>query len=229
MSRTRQKGEGANRPGAAPPASRREAAERTREIVFEKFVEEVDILQDHLDRYIGRKYFGGLHVLFRALFTTIRKHTRKVFVRQLRVFVDTVDEPVTPALLKKLMAHDIVTLYLRETHPHYAKVRRLAEELALSNRALLVALVEAGVKLAEKRWPLTYEEIHRSAFPLRGESKEILMDQFRKAVRIIETVRKDPRIVNLPLGKGLIIDVLEEGVRYSRRRIDERLDEIYMK
>lgn len=196
-------------------------------MVFEKFVEEVDVLQNHLDNYIGRKYFGGLYVLFRALFTTIRKHTRKVFVNQLRSFVDTVDEPVTPALLKKLMAHDIVTLYLRNSHPDYPRVHKLAEELALSNREFLGALVQAGVRMGAKRWPVTYDEFHRTAFPLRSESKEILIEQFHNAQHIIDLVRKDPRIVNLPLGKGLILDVLQEGVRYSRHRIDVRLDEIY--
>lgn len=213
--------------GLAPSHAR--VADRVREIVFEKFVEEVDVLQNHLDRYIGRKYFGSLYVLFRALFTTLRRHTRKVFVDQLRTFVDAVDEPATPALLKRLMAHDIVTLYLRESHPDYPAVRRLAEELALSNREFLADLVKAGVRVGAKRWPLAYEEVHRAAFPLRSESKAVLLGQFRKAQRIIDLVERDPKIVNLPLGRGLILDVLVEGVRYSRHRIDERLDEIYGK
>ncbi len=196
-------------------------------MVLEKFVEEVDVLQEHLDRYIGRKYFGSLYVLFRALFTTLRRHTRKVFVDQLRAFVESVDEPVGPALLRKLMAHDIVTLYLRKSHSSYPEVRRLSEELALSNRGFLTDLVKAGVRAGAKRWPLTYEEIHRAAFPLRSESKALLLEQFRKAQRIIDRVQRDPKIVNLPLGRGLILDVLTEGVRYSRHRIDERLNEIY--
>ncbi|MEM3085756.1 MAG: hypothetical protein QXO51_08680 [Halobacteria archaeon] len=212
---------------SSPARVRDGVAGEVREMVFQKFVEEVDVLQDHLDRYIGRKHFGSLYVLFRALFTTIRKHTRKVFVDQLRAFVESVDEPVGPALLRRLMAHDIVTLYLRDSHPDYPKVRRAAEELALSNREFLAALVEAGVRMGAERWPVTYEEFHRAAFPLRSESKAILMDQFRKAQQIIDIVKRDPKIVNLPLGRGLILDVLEEGVRYSRHRIDIRLDEIY--
>lgn len=208
-----------------PPKEAR--AREVRAMVEARMAEEVDEVQRHLDRYIGRRYFGGLYVLFRALVTTVSKHMRNVLLRQLGDILDTLEEPMTPELLRHIMRSDVVTLYLRKDHPHYERAARMGEELALANREFLAALVRAGERLGAKRWPLAYEEIQRAAYPLRSEAKAVLMERFRKASRIIDLIRKDPQIVNLPLGRKMLLDVLEEGVRYSREIIDRRLDETY--
>ncbi|MBI4363058.1 MAG: hypothetical protein HY558_07785 [Euryarchaeota archaeon] len=205
------------------------SAKEVRAIVKAKFREEVDDLLDHLEGYIKRKYMGGLFILFRAMFTTLSKHTRKVGYRQLDLVFDTLDEPMSPDLRRRLAGADVAVVYMRRSHPNFAKVQKLNDQMTDLNRAILQDLVDAGVRMSAKKWPLTYEEIVRGLYPLPGDARRGLLERFHKAERIIELVKRDPRIINLPLGRGLLLDIISEGVRFARGHIEESIEETYGK
>ena len=200
--------------------------EKVKRIIRERFLSEIDLGFRHMEKYIRRKYFGGLLVLFMAIFSTYSRHIKKLAVTQIKLIFDTLDREVDDELVRKFSETDIAYIYLKKRHPNFPKIQEIIKESLIASRKPIKKLVSAGLKMNVKH-QLTYDDIARAAYPKASDARKVLEERIGKAEEIYAMIKKDQSIINVPVGRHMILDVLRETLEYSKRRMLEDLKETY--
>lgn len=209
------------------PELKKEREQEIKKIIRERFKSEINLAFRHIEDYVRRRYFGGLFILFRAMLSTYTKHVKKMAFAQLSLVFDTIDRELDEELLKKILAKDITFVYLSKSHPNFPEVQKMTKESAIAVRTSFRILVNAGEKL--RKWPVTYDDIARAAYPIAADARKVLEERVRIAEKVFEVLKKDARIVNVPIGRSLVLNIVREGIRYARYRISETLEVTYGK
>jgi hypothetical protein len=204
----------------------RRGEEEVKRIIREKFLSEIDLGFRHMESYIRRKYFGGLLVLFMAIFSTYSRHIKKLAVAQIKLIFDTLGRKVDDELIRKFSETDITYIYLKKRHPGFPEIQRIISESLIATRKPVKKMVSAGMKISAKH-PLTYDDIARAAYPKVSEARKVLEERIEKGKEIYEIIKRDPSILNVPVGRYMILDVLRETLAYSKKRTLENLMETY--
>lgn len=200
----------------------RRGEEKVKEIIRERFLSEIDLGFRHMEKYIRRKYFGGLLVLFMAIYSTYSRHIKKLAVTQIKLIFDTLDREVDAELIRKFSEADIAYIYLKKRHPNFPKIQEIIKESLIASRKPIKKLVSAGMKMSEKH-QLTYDGIARAAYPRASEARKVLEERIEKGEEIYRIIKKDQSILNVPVGRYMILDVLRETLEYSKKRTLENL------
>jgi hypothetical protein len=200
--------------------------EKVKRIIRERFLSEIDLGFRHMEKYIRRKYFGGLLVLFMAIFSTYSRHIKKLAVTQIKLIFDTLDREVDDVLVRKFSETDLAYVYLKKRHPNFPEIQEIIQESLIASRKPIKKLVSAGLKMSAKH-QLTYDDIARTAYPKASDARKVLEERIEKGKEIYEIIKRDPSILNVPVGRHMILDVLRETLAYSKKRMLEDLMETY--
>jgi len=200
--------------------------EKVKKIIRDRFLMEMDLGFRHMEKYIRRKYFGGLLVLFMAIFSTYSRHIKKLSVTQIKLIFDTLDREVDGELVRKFSETDLAYIYLKKRHPNFPKIQEIIKESLIASRKPIKKLVSVGVRMSAKH-QLTYDGIARAAYPEASDARKVLEERIEKGKEIYEIIKRDPSILNVPVGRYMILDVLRETLAYSKNRTLENLMETY--
>jgi predicted DNA-binding transcriptional regulator AlpA len=199
--------------------------EEVKGIIKERFKEEINLASKHLENFILKKYFGGLRILFRAIFSTYSRHLKKVAFTQLDLLFETLERRLTKKLLQQLLAYDATSVYLKAKHKNFPKIQKIIKKNLRYLRKSIKRMVDSGLREGAKN----YDEIARAAYPRPSQAKKVLGRGIKVSEEIFQIIQKDPSIIKVPIGKKLVLKIFEEAIEYTKRRMEKSLQETYGK
>lgn len=121
----------------------------------------------------------------------------------------------------KYFKADQTSLQCNKKHKNYERLKQVTKETFINYLKELRILLNIEEEVTD------YGDLCRVAFKNKGDAKENLMKQIdytEKGIRIIE---EDPSILNIAVGKNLIIKALRKGFEQTRKDFIEALEDTY--
>ena len=106
-------------------------------------------------------------------------------------------------------------------HKNYGKLKQVARETYRNYLKQVVLLLQVEEDVGD------YGDLCTHAFKTKEEAKNILLDQLEYTNMAISIVEEDPSILNIPLGKKIILKALRKGFEESKREFMFAIDETY--
>jgi len=121
----------------------------------------------------------------------------------------------------KYFKADQTSLQCNKKHKNYERLKQVTKETFINYLKELRILLNIEEEVTD------YGDLCRVAFKNKGDAKENLMKQIdytEKGIRIIE---EDPSILNIAVGKNLIIKALRKGFEQTKKDFIEALEDTY--
>lgn len=106
-------------------------------------------------------------------------------------------------------------------HKNYGRMKEVARDTYLNYLKQVVLLLQVEDEIDE------YGDLCTHAFETKDKAKKILLNQLEFTNKAIKIVEEDPSILNIPLGKKVILKALRKGFEESKREFMVAIDETY--
>ena len=106
-------------------------------------------------------------------------------------------------------------------HKNYGRMKQVARETYFNYLKQVVLLLQVEEQVQD------YGDLCTHAFKTKDEAKSILLKQLEFTNKAIQIVEEDPSILNVPIGKKIILKALRKGFEESKQEFIFAIDETY--
>lgn len=106
-------------------------------------------------------------------------------------------------------------------HKNYGRMKEVARNTYFNYLKQVVLLLQVEEEVND------YGDLCTHAFKTKEDAKDILLNQLEFTNKAITIVEEDPSILNIPLGKKIILKALRKGFEESKREFLFAIDETY--
>jgi hypothetical protein len=106
-------------------------------------------------------------------------------------------------------------------HKNYLELESITKETFINYIKKVVAFLQVEEEVNN------YGDLCRSAFKDKEYAKETLMKQLEYTDKSISLIEKDPSILSVPVGKGIIIKALRKGFEETKKDFIKSINETY--
>jgi len=144
----------------------------------------------------------------------------KMLVENGEITKDEFDEAINKNF-PNYLENDQTDKQCKKNHKDYEKLKEITKKSFISQ------VEECALLLNIKEDVKNYDELSRAAFKTKEKAYEALKRQLDYNEDGIAIVEQDDSILNVPVGKNIIISVLRKGFELTKEKLIEELDFIF--
>lgn len=108
-----------------------------------------------------------------------------------------------------------------KTHKNYERLKQVSKETFINYLKKVIVLLNVKDKIEN------YGDLCRTAFKSKEEAKRTLMKQLEYTDEAIKIIEEDHSLLNIPLGKRIIVNALRKGFEQTKKDFIEALEDTY--
>jgi hypothetical protein len=214
--------------------------ERNYKILEKRMIEQMDISLNFGKSLIDTELdIGALNIIVKPIVKSFYKSwsdkdAKVGTLEQIRVTLDTAKELITNGDGSKEQFDRIINrnfpIYLendqtdrqcKKNHRNYTKLKEVTKKCFITQveESVLFLKVDEDIK--------NYSELSRATFKTKEKAYQALKRQIDYNEQGISIVESDDSILNVPVGKKIILTVLRKGFELTKKQLIEELDDIY--
>jgi hypothetical protein len=213
--------------------------ERNYQILEKRMIEQTDISLNFGKSLIETELDTGiLNVVVKPIVKAFYKHwsdnAKAGTLVQIRVTLDSAKEFIingdgSKELLDRIinknfpeyLKNDQTTIQCRPKHRNYQKLKEVTKKCFITQveESILFLKVDKEIK--------DYSDLSKATFKTKEDAYKALKRQLDYNEEGIMIVERDDSILNVLLGKDIIIKVLRKGFELTKQKLLEELDEIF--
>jgi len=198
-----------------------ELLERNLRLIRQRLISQIDVSLEKGNKFIDKELDGLIYIavkpVVKLFYNTIKKKDMTTgTVAQIDIVIAAAKEKIfnpekdlediISENFERYVKHDQTDLSLRKNHKNYKWCR---DNLKNTFRAQLKPVVKLlGVM---KRDIDNYDDLSKEAYPSKKEMMEAMTEQLKYMNAGLEMVGKDKAILDLPVGREVLFNVLKQG------------------
>lgn len=108
-----------------------------------------------------------------------------------------------------------------KTHKNYERLKQVSKKTFINYLKKVIILLNVKDKIEN------YGDLCRTAFKSKEEAKRALMKQLEYTDKGIKIIEEDHSLLNIPLGKRIIVNALRKGFDQTKKDFIEALEDTY--
>jgi hypothetical protein len=108
-----------------------------------------------------------------------------------------------------------------KTHKNYERLKQVSKETFTNYLKEVIALLNVEDNIDN------YGDLCRTAFKSKEEAQKNLMKQLEYTEKSIKIIEEDHSLLNIPLGRRIIVNALRKGFEQTKKEFIEALDDTY--
>jgi hypothetical protein len=211
--------------------------ERNLLLIRQRLLSQIDVSLEKGNKFIDKELSGPFYALVKPVvklfYNTIKKKDMTSgTVAQIDIVLEAAKnkvynpekdlEEIISDYFERYVRHDQTDLSLRKSHPNYRKCR---ENLKNTFRAQLKPVV----KLLGCMEPniSNYDELSVVAYKTKKDMMEAMCEQLKYMNIGIDIVGKDKAILDLPVGREVLFNVLKQGYAETWKELIEGVGRLF--
>ncbi|MHA1791789.1 MAG: hypothetical protein ACTSVI_04030 [Promethearchaeota archaeon] len=210
--------------------------ERNRKFVIERLEHQLKTSLNKGEQYIDQELSGAHNFLIRPIvktfYNTFAKPALDAGSRgNIQVLMDAAmevikdEKPIDDVISKyfpKYLQNDETAKFCNKHHKNYSW---LVENVKKTFRAQLEPLIKTLIY--EGKEVRNYDELVVKTFKTREEARKVLSKQIQLMEDGFKKIESDPNILNIAVGKNLILRVIKKGIADTKEELLGGVDDIF--
>ncbi|MFX1410167.1 MAG: hypothetical protein ACFFA6_07435 [Promethearchaeota archaeon] len=130
-------------------------------------------------------------------------------------------EKVLDKYFPKYLEADQTSRQCNKSHKNYEKLKKVAKDTFINYLREVIALLRIKDDVE------SYGDLCRAAFKTKEEAEQNLMKQLDFTDKGIKIIEEDPTLLNIPLGRKIIVNALRKGFEETKKEFIQSLNDTY--
>ncbi|MHA1110077.1 MAG: hypothetical protein ACTSRE_03195 [Promethearchaeota archaeon] len=210
--------------------------DRNSELVRNRLIKQIDISLDKGNKFIDKELSSSLYILVKPViklyYTQVkRKDMESGSYKQIDLCIKAAKDVIVEGITLDIAVGRYFQPYLKadQTSQTLKKHHRNYSKLVANQKETYKAQVTSLLELFQNDSDdiTTYEELVKDTFKTKEKTLKALTGQFEYMERGLKWIKQDMSILNLPMGRDILMKILVQGYKETKNELISETEEMY--